>query len=648
MASAYVEEGNITSKLDFSVWVKAFKYIKKLWPIVIVLLICMLYQAFYDSSYTPSSSAALISAFNENGGTLVGGNVPIWDVILRPKILGFEFALTFKYYLILSFSLMLIRSIAMFGLFFSMNYIEMKIMTELRKDAFKRIQELSFSYFDKTPSGWLIARLNNDAASISEVLSNSVLRVFQIAMSLIFTLITMFTQSWLLSLIVLATTPLIFVVVMIFEKLILKYSRIARNAYSYFVGWLAESINGNKTIKTMSIEETVKDECADITNDIRKKRLKTQRISGMFWPAVDFLANLTTALIILIFPFLGIESDTLTSAALLVLFIQFVSHIYNPIRQFAEIFSDLMATQASVEKLFLLINTVPTLVDKPEVIAKYGDLFHNKTENFEPLNGDIKFNHVSFSYNEGTEVIHDLNLHISQGTSLAIVGETGSGKSTTVNLLCRFYEPTKGEILIDDVNYRDRSVGWLRSNIGYVQQAPFIFKGTVKDNIRYGRLDATDEEIVDVCKKLDIHNFIITLKNGYDTYLRDGGNELSQGQKQLISFARAIIRNPKILILDEATSSIDTETEHDIQGAINKMLVGRTSLIIAHRLSTIVGADRILVMKDGVVVEDGNHKTLMEKKGYYHKLYTNQFKELNIGEQLSQYKEQIEDKNINI
>lgn len=648
MASAYVEEGNITSKLDFSVWVKAFKYIKKLWPIVIVLLICMLYQAFYDSSYTPSSSAALISAFNENGGTLVGGNVPIWDVVLSPKILGFEFALTFKYYLILSFSLMLIRSIAMFGLFFSMNYIEMKIMTELRKDAFKRIQELSFSYFDKTPSGWLIARLNNDAASISEVLSNSVLRVFQIAMSLIFTLITMFTQSWLLSLIVLATTPLIFVVVMIFEKLILKYSRIARNAYSYFVGWLAESINGNKTIKTMSIEETVKDECADITNDIRKKRLKTQRISGMFWPAVDFLANLTTALIILIFPFLGIESDTLTSAALLVLFIQFVSHIYNPIRQFAEIFSDLMATQASVEKLFMLINTVPTLVDKPEVIAKYGDLFHNKTENFEPLNGDIKFNHVSFSYNEGTEVIHDLNLHISQGTSLAIVGETGSGKSTTVNLLCRFYEPTKGEILIDDVNYRDRSVGWLRSNIGYVQQAPFIFKGTVKDNIRYGRLDATDEEIVDVCKKLDIHNFIITLKNGYDTYLRDGGNELSQGQKQLISFARAIIRNPKILILDEATSSIDTETEHDIQGAINKMLVGRTSLIIAHRLSTIVGADRILVMKDGVVVEDGNHKTLMEKKGYYHKLYTNQFKELNIGEQLSQYKEQIEDKNINI
>lgn len=648
MASAYIEESVISTKLDFSVWFKAFKYIKKLWPIVLLLLLCMIYQAFYDSSYTPSSSAALISAFNENGGTLIGGNVPIWEVILNPKILGIEFSITFLNYLILSFSLMIIRSFAMFGLFFSMNYIEMKIMTELRKDAFRRIQELSFSYFDKTPSGWLIARLNNDAASISEVLSNSVLRVFQISMSLIFTLITMFTQSWLLSLIVLATTPLIFIVVMIFEKLILKYSRIARNAYSYFVGWLAESINGNKTIKTMSIEETVREECEEITDDIRKKRLKTQRISGMFWPAVDFLANLTTALIVLIFPYLGIKSDTLTSAALLVLFIQFVSHIYNPIRQFAEIFSDLMATQASVEKLFMLINTKPTLVDTPEVINKYGDIFHNKTENFEPLQGEIKFDHVSFSYNPEIEVIHDLNITINKGTSLAIVGETGSGKSTTVNLLCRFYEPTKGKILIDNVDYKERSVGWLRSNIGFVQQTPFIFKGTIKDNIRYGRLDATDEEIIDVCKKLDIHNFIISLKDGYNTYLRDGGNELSQGQKQLISFARAIIRNPKILILDEATSSIDTETEHDIQGAINTMLKGRTSLIIAHRLSTIVDADRILVMKDGIVVEDGNHKTLMEKKGYYNKLYTNQFKELNIDEQIDQYKTQIEDKDINI
>ncbi len=647
MASAYIEESVISNKLNLSVWLKTVKYIKKLWPIIIVLLLCMLFQAFYDSSYTPTASAALIDAFNDNG-QLIGGGVSIWDISLNFNILGIVFDLTFKDYLITSLVLVFVRSLAMFGLFFSMNYVEMAIMTELRKDAFKRIQELSFSYFDRTPSGWLIARLNNDAASIGEVLSYSVLRVFQITMSLLFTLITMFVQSWELSLIILATTPLIFLVVMIFEKLILKFSRIARNAYSYFVGWLAESINGNKTIKTMAIEETIKDECLEITDDVRKKRLKTQRISGLFWPSVDFLSYVTTAIIILVFPLMNIQSATVSGAALLVLFIQFVSHIYNPIRQFAEIFSDLMATQASVEKLFLLIDTKPTLVDSKEVIAKYGDIFHNKTENFEPLKGDIKFDHVSFSYNKDVEVIHDLNLHIEKGTSLAIVGETGSGKSTTVNLLCRFYEPSNGRILVDDVDYKERSVSWLRSNIGFVQQTPFIFKGTIKDNIRYGKLDATDEEIINVCKQLDIDNFITSLKNGYDTYLKDGGNELSQGQKQLITFARAIVRNPKILILDEATSSIDTETEHDIQGAINKMLTGRTSLIIAHRLSTIVDANRILVMKDGLVVEDGNHKSLMEKRGYYYKLYMNQFKELNIGEQLDQYQDQILDKNVNL
>lgn len=651
MASAFVEESVVSNKISLSTWGKTFKYLKKLWPIVIVLLICMLFQAFYDSSFIPASNSAIIAAFgtNESGNPiLVNGNAPLWEVMLTINILGARVHLSFLNYVILSVVLVLIRSLAIFGLFFSMNYVEMEIMTSLRRDAFKRIQELSFSYFDKTPSGWLIARLQNDAASIGEVLSNSVLRIFQIIMSLTFTLITMFTQSWQLSLIILATTPFIFIVVWIFEKLILKYSRIARNAYSYFVGWLAESINGNKTIKTMAIEETVKAECEDITEDVKNKRTKTQRISGFFWPSVNFLSYITTAIIIVVFPLLDLNFEGTTEAAMLILFITFVSNIYNPIRQFAEIFSDLMSTQASVEKLFSLIETKPTLVDTKEVIEKYGDLFHNKTENFEKLEGNIKFDHVSFSYIEGIEVLHDLNIEIKKGTSLAIVGETGSGKSTTVNLLCRFYEPTKGRVLIDDVDYKDRSVGWLRSNIGFVQQTPFIFKGTVKDNIRYGKLDATDEEIIKACKDLDIHDFIMSLKDGYDTYLKDGGNELSQGQKQLISFARAIVRNPAILILDEATSSIDTETEHEIQGSINKMLVGRTSLIIAHRLSTIVDADRILVMKDGVVIEDGNHKELMEKKGYYHKLYTNQFKELNVNEQIDTFEEQIVKKDVNL
>ena len=643
MAKRVFEEESITNKINIGIWSKAFKYVLPKWPLLILILLTMSFTSFYDASFIPSMSAGLINAFSES---TFYPNEEILTCILNVKILGIQLSITFLQYIILYIVMIILRSIAIFGTFFLTNYFEMTIMTGLRKDAFKKIQELSFSYFDKTPSGWLIARLQNDAASIGDVISNSVLRIFWIVCELLFTLITMFSYEWRLSLIILATTPLIFVIVLFFERQILKFFRIARNAYSEFVRWLAESINGNKTIKTLAIENTIYDECDEITEDVKKKRIKAGYVSALFQPSINILSALTTALVILVFPIIGISNETTSMVALIVLFIGFVGSVYNPIQSLAEIFSDLMGTQASVEKIFLLIDKEPDLVDTPEVIEKYGSIFDNKKENFEELKGDIKFEHVSFSYKEDLEVIHDLNIAIKAGTSLAIVGETGSGKSTTVNLLCRFYEPTKGKILIDGVDYKSRSVGWLRSNIGYVQQTPFIFKGTIKDNIRYGKHDATDEEIIKACKIVDIDEFIMSLKNGYDTYLEDGGNELSQGQKQLISFARAIIRNPKILILDEATSSIDTETEHTIQSAINKILKGRTSIMIAHRLSTIINCDRILVMKDGKVIEDGNHKELMELKGYYYTLYMNQFKELDIENQISTYETQIEAKNI--
>jgi len=300
-----------------------------------------------------------------------------------------------------------------------------------------------------------------------------------------------------------------------------------------------------------------------------------------------------------------------------------------------------VATQSSVEKIVSLIETKPAIIDRPEVVAKYGTLFNELRENYEPIIGDIEFKHVDFSYLKGIEIIHDMNLKIKAGQSIAIVGETGSGKSTTVNLMCRFYEPTSGELLIDGVDYRDRSVAWLRSNIGYVQQTPFIFSGTIRKNIAYGKLDATEEEIQTAAKLVDVHDFIMSLPKGYDTELADGGSELSVGQKQLISFARAIVRNPAIMILDEATSSIDTETEVVIQKAIKDVLKGRTSIIIAHRLSTIVDSDRILVMSDGRIIEDGSHAELINAKGTYHKLYMNQFAELKVEEQIETYETQI-------
>ena len=640
MAEVFQEEDKI-EKVNIGVWKNAFKYLIPHWPLIILLVLGMAGTAFFDSSFSPSIKLALT-----NSASGFASTSSVFDVILNLNILGIQLTISFFWLVILYIALILFRSICIFVTFFTMNYFEMTIMTNLRRDAFKKIQELSYSYYDKTPSGWLIARLQNDAASIGDVMSYSVLRVFWIIMDLIFTLITMFVTDWKLSLIILATTPIIGVLTLFLEKQILKYHRIARSAYSNFVKWLAECINGNKTIKTMAIEDSIYKECDDTTEDVFKKRFKAGKISAPYYPAVNLISTITTAIIIIVFPMFGVKDSVTYSIGTFIIFLGFVGSIYNPIGEFSEIISELMSTQASVEKIFSLINTEPQLVDTPEVIEKYGDLFHNKTEHFEKLYGDIHFDHVSFSYLKDVEVIHDMDLEIKKGTSCAIVGETGSGKSTTVNLLCRFYEPTKGKVLIDGVDYKERSVGWIRSNIGYVQQAPFIFKGTVKDNIKYGKHDATDEEIINVCKQLDIHDFIMSLKDGYNTFFKDGGDELSQGQKQLISFARALIRDPAILILDEATSSIDTETEAVIQKSVNKMLEGRTSIIIAHRLSTIVDCNRILVMKDGLIVEDGNHVSLMNKKGYYYELYMNQFKELDVDSQIETYKKQIEGKKI--
>ena len=283
-----------------------------------------------------------------------------------------------------------------------------------------------------------------------------------------------------------------------------------------------------------------------------------------------------------------------------------------------------------------------------EVVEKYGTVLSPKPEAYEDIQGDIVFKDVSFSYLPGQEIIHTLNLHIEKGKSLAIVGETGSGKTTIANLLCRFYEPTSGKVEIDGVEYRKRSLGWLRSHIGYVQQTPFLFNVSIKENIAYGRKDASMEEIIAAAKLVGMHDFIMRQKDGYDTLIKDEGGSLSQGQKQLISFARAIVRNPSILILDEATSSIDTKTEGEVQAALSKLLKGRTSIIIAHRLSTISGADRILVLDKGVIVEDGNHKTLMEQKGRYYSLYMNQFKELSLDAQIKTYDSQIEGKGIKL
>lgn len=638
MSTFVFKEESLPKKFNLGIWFKILKYAIDKWYYMVIIVLSFTIISFYDASFTPLMNASMVESLSNH--------VPTQELIITCKLIfGIEFKVNFIGFIITMVAGVLIRSLFIFINFYTTNLLECHLSFTLRKQAFTTVQKLSFSYFDKTPKGWLIARLQSDCSDISEMVAWVMFNMFWVLFELVFSLISMFTLSWKLSLVILATTPILIIVLPLYQKRILKLHRIARNAYSNFVRWLAEVISGSKTIKTLAIEDNVEKEAHEVIDDIKAKRYKAMVQNAYLYPSINLLSAVTCGLIVIFGSTIFHLQD---NVKLFVAFIGFVSSIYNPIQNLSETFSDFMANQASVEKVLSLINTKPQIVDKKEVIEKYGTLFNNKVENFEEMHGEIEYKNVCFAYNESNEVIHNLNLKIKKGEKLAIVGETGSGKTTTVNLLCRFYEPTSGELLVDGVEYRNRSIGWLRSNIGYVQQNPFIFSGTFKDNIRYGKLDATDDEIRDAAKLVGIDDFIMSYEKGYDTILEDGGNQLSVGQKQLISFARAILRNPKIMILDEATSSIDTKTESDIQSALKTILKDRTSIMIAHRLSTIVDADRIIVMSDGKIIEEGNHIQLINKKGHYYKLYINQFKELNIDKQLDQYNEQIKDKNINL
>jgi ATP-binding cassette subfamily B protein len=647
-----IEEEKLPDKLNLRIWARIGKYTLKKWPLLIVIVLMMLITTFYDSSFVAVMNKGAINAVSDLA--IANANNDIAQAMIHVSFIpgAMEYDLTFTNFILIEVLMILLRSLAIFWTFFLTNYMDMVIMTDLRRDTFHRVQELSFSYFDHTNSGWLIARMNNDTSSIGDVLSWDIISMFWALFDLFFTLITMFTNDWMLSLVVCASIPVVAIVIPLFEKALLKRWRTARNAYSHFVGWLAEAINGSKTIKTLSIEDEVSSEARGIVDDIQKKRWKAGKMNAAFQPLVSFVSMMMTAIVVGVginmTNQMGDIQDQINNIGLIVLFIGFVGQIYDPLQQMSEIFSDFMASQAGAEKVGQLLDAKPSIVDKPEIVEKYGDIFHPKKDAYEKLKGEIVYQNVTFGYGNGIEVIHPLNLTIKEGTSLAIVGETGSGKTTMVNLICRFYEPTSGSILVDGVNYLDRSLGWLRSNIGYVQQQPFVFSGSFKENIRYGKLNATDEEIIAAAKLVGIHDFIMAQSKGYDTILEDGGGSLSQGQKQLVSFARAIIRNPAILILDEATSSIDTETEAAVQKAIQPLLKGRTSITIAHRLSTIVNSDRILVMDKGNIIEDGNHVSLMEKKGAYYNLYMNQFKDLSIQEQVDTYSSQIEGKGVKI
>lgn len=595
------QEQEYNKKIDLSLWRKLFKYVMPYKKYMIRLTLVMMAVGGIDVIFP------LMTRYAIDNFVIEGKFEGLW---IFAAVYGL---------------LVLIQATNVKLLALNAGSIETGVIYDIRRKGFDNLQQLSFSYYDKTPVGWMMARMTSDVQRLGDTIAWGMVDMVWGFTMMVGIAIVMLFINFRLALISLSVVPLLAIASVYFQQKILKAHRRVRKINSRITGAFNEGIMGAKTTKTLVREEENLKEFKGLTLEMFDSSVRAAMYSAVYLPLVVTLGSIGTGLAMW-YGGKAVMLETI-SYGTLVLFISYTIQFFEPVRDLARIFSEFQSAQASAERIMSLIDTKPEITDTPEVLESFGDVFDPKPENWPEIKGDITFRDVNFSYKDGEEVLENFNLEVKAGQSIALVGETGSGKSTIVNLLCRFYEPVSGEILIDGVNYKERSQAWLQSNLGYVLQTPHLFSGTVKDNIRYGKLDAADEDIINAAKMVNAHDFIMKLEKGYETEVGEGGSRLSTGEKQLISFARAILADPRIFVLDEATSSVDTETEKIIQDAIQKVLKGRTSFIIAHRLSTIRSADRILVISHGKIIEDGNHSKLMRDKGHYYRLYTNQFME---------------------
>ena len=504
-------------------------------------------------------------------------------------------------------------------------HIEQYVSYDIRKACFDRLQTLSFSYYDRTPVGYIMARMTGDTVRLSETIAWSLVDVLWAITRIVGATIAMLTLSPTITLWVLIVLPPLAACTLYFQRKIFKAQRVVRRTNSRITGAYNESIMGATTTKSLTREAENLREFSDITDTMCRASCKAAHYNAIYNPLVMMMGSIGTALALWQGGVLVLEGVLWfgTIAA----FASYTMQFFEPLQQLARIFAEMQMAQAAAERVLTLLDTQPDIADSQAAIARDGDTFHPKKENWTDIHGHIEFSHVDFAYVKGQEVLRDFNLTIHPGQTVALVGQTGSGKSTIVNLLCRFYEPTGGQIRIDGEDIQSHSQLWLHSQLGYVLQSPHLFSGTIADNIRYGCPEADMERVIRAAKLVSAHAFIQQLPDGYQTQVGEGGNRLSTGQKQLISFARAVLNDPPLFVLDEATSSIDTQTELLIQQAIAATLENRTSVIIAHRLSTIQNADLILVLQHGQIIERGTHAQLLEKRGAYYTLYTHQLLE---------------------
>ncbi|MBE6969468.1 MAG: ABC transporter ATP-binding protein [Ruminococcaceae bacterium] len=504
--------------------------------------------------------------------------------------------------------------------------IEMYVGRDLKRAAFNHLQTLSFSYFNHNSVGYIHARVMSDTDRIAALVSWSLIELIWSGIYVVGAIAAMLLIHWRLALWVLAALPVMVLISAYFQKRLIFTQRKVREQNSRITSAFNEGITGAPTAKSLVIEGKMAAEFDGLTGHMRALSVKAMHFRSLFLSLTVLIASLALAL--LLWRGGQLTRDGLLLLGTLSVFMTYAQGMTEPIQGIIQAVSNLITVQVNVERFTRLLETESDVKDTSEVVERYGDTFRPKRENWEALHGDVEFDDVTFRYPDGDEnVLEHFSLKIPKGTNVAIVGETGAGKSTLVNLVCRFFEPTAGRVLIDGRDARERSQLWLHSHIGYVLQTPHLFSGTVLENLRYGKPDATMDEVERAVKAVHAEGIIARLPEGYESQVGEGGNSLSTGEKQLLSFARAILADPAIFVLDEATSSVDTETERLIQDAIEKLMAGRTSFVIAHRLSTIRRSDVILVVSDGKIIEQGSHRELMERRGAYWKLYTRQYRE---------------------
>ena len=588
MTEQYFEEEEFTSQFTGKITLRIVQLAKPHWKWVLGFLLMITLVSVLDSYFTFLTSLIIDKA-------ILGDDIEaLKNIIIRYGLL------------------ILVQAAGVFGFIYLAGILGERIRYDLRKKMFIHLQELSLSYYNVTPVGWIMSRVTSDSERVAELVTWGFLDVTWGIMNIATAAFFMLMINWQLALIVFLAIPiLIFVAVQFKKKIIIEFRDVQR-INSKITGAFNETITGVRVIKAFGREKHNMQEFDVLTSEMYRAGYRAAWLSALFLPVVMLISSFAVATIIW---FGGYQTQIGNmSIGGIQAFVTYVVFMIWPIQEMARVYAELQRAIASAERIFSLVDTVPDISDKPDA--------------FDPgsIQGDIVFDNVNFFYEEDKPVLQSFNLHIKRGETVALVGPTGGGKTTIVNLLCRFFEPKEGTICIGGRDYEDIALHAIQSRIGVVLQTPHLFSGTITDNIRYGKLGATDEEIGAAAQLAGAHDFIIKLDKGYDDEVGEGGNLLSVGQKQLISLARAVLREPEIFIMDEATSSVDTITEALIQKGMENLMEGRTSFVIAHRLSTIKKADRILVIKDGSIIENGSHSELLRQRGHYYRLYTSQFR----------------------